>query len=59
MPRARQSLTSQRLRQRYAWLPRGKICIRAVHHVFHPKLEQEEQDDNGGWIHVRLITVES
>ncbi|MET0624069.1 MAG: hypothetical protein ABW250_13880 [Pyrinomonadaceae bacterium] len=40
-------------------MPRGKICIRAVHHVFHPKLEQEEQDDNGGWIHVRLITVES
>lgn len=59
MPRPRQSQTSQRLRRRYAWLPRGKICIRAVHHIFHRELEKEEQDDDSEWIHVCLTTVES
>jgi hypothetical protein len=51
-------LTARRRRQGYAGLPRGKICIRAVHHVFHPACEKEDGEDGVGWIRVRLTTAE-
>jgi hypothetical protein len=59
MPRINDLLTTQRQKLGYTGLPRGKICIRAVHHIFHPDGEKEECDDEGGWTHVRIVTVES
>ncbi len=35
----------QKLMRGYAGLPRGKIGIRSVHHIFNPEGEPEEADD--------------
>jgi hypothetical protein len=47
MPKQDWSMITQRSLLGYVGLARGKICIRAVHHVFNPENESEETEDEG------------
>jgi hypothetical protein len=45
MPKRYWSMIAQRSLLGYVGLARGKICVRAVHHIFNPEKESEEAED--------------
>lgn len=50
MPKRNWRDVRQMILRSHAVLARRRICIRAVHHIFHPKDEEDEDGDVDGHV---------